>query len=331
MEKETILAEYEEKIVKPAVADWIHQELTCLAEKKDFFIQLKTTLTEFMKNVAKMQDIQPLLVGEISLSFMRTSVWEGKPVLRIDAYDDHHEMGVNIACQYVEIDWFYEPFQQLEETLQQEVEKHSYERFIRTSQIHQDMSRAMKECFSVLIHAMKYELLDFDELNGYEDMAKSEVFHLAAGEYMDWQKVLFAEFPEIDLVANQNDQPMLFQKIHKKIFRNQSFVNEDLRYARFIDCEFSKCELKGLQLQDTRFINCLFRQDNFEDCCLYGAKFENCVFTNISMKDCGLLFDPFSEGSVCEEFYRDIQYQGCVRDGEIMYEDLYFQEERKEE
>lgn len=136
---------------------------------------------------------------------------------------------------------------------------------------------------------------------------------------MDWQKILFAKVPEIDIIANPKEQPLLFQKIEEKKYRGQTLENMDLTQTRFKNCEFSKCIFDNVVLNDVRFVNCLFRNVEMHSGTMYGATFIDCVFENVNMDGMEKDYIPdVTQGVSLDNIYRQVSYIECIMDGKRM-------------
>lgn len=320
MERKEYLQQFEHNVYEPETDQWIRQVFEDYQKNRTHMEQtLYRAFVEFMTNIGKMQKIQPIKVGQIAISFLRTGLWNGEAKLRLDAYDVNKEAGINLAYQYVELDWLQPSFDAYREKLAEGVQKENLERFIRIAQIEQYMSRALTRLITLMMTAPKYALIDFDKMEGFELMQKEEVFMVTAGEYLDRQKVLFATVPEIDIVARPEERAT-FQRISKKIYRNKEWKDTEWRNARFEECEFSKCSFTNMDLRDTRFVNCLFRMDRWEALTLHGAAFVNCTFRDMELHDVGHEWKPFEGKDTETEFFREVTFRNCILQDELMTE-----------
>lgn len=319
MGKKDYMEQYESRVYQVETDRWMQAVLQIvLDDKNKVAAKVKESISDFMEKVAMMQTFQPIPVGLITISFMRTGIWEEKPRIRIDAYDVNQEAGVNLASQYIDAGWFAKPWKEYKDALQKGVKDLELEQYIRAARIEQSMSKSIDRFVKTMMVAWKYEFLDFDKIRGYEQMRKEEIFLLTVGEYLDAQKVMFATVPEIDLVAKPEEKGSL-QRIEKCIYRDKEWKQVDWSRARFTDCEFSKCHFEQVDMRDVRFVNCLFRGDVFEDGILYGARFENCTFRDIEMKGMKMKWVPFADEREYEsEIYREVEFIHCVRDDEAM-------------
>lgn len=317
MKKQDYLQEYETTCYSKAAEEFITKSMEYIsANNEEIALRLTGELEEFIHKIAKMQMVQKIPAGQIAISVLRTGIWEGKPRLRFDCYDEGKEAGRNLAYQYMDADFLTVEWENFRNNLEQMAKEGGYERYVKTAQLEQYMSRTIERLIVLFVMNFKYYLADADYLKHFDEMLKAEVFLLTAGEYMDWQKILYASVPEIDIIANPNEQPLIFQKINDKIYRHRQFEDMDLTQARFRECEFSKCSFENVILNDTRFENCLFRDVEMLSGSMYGATFTDCVFQNVDMDGMQKEWKPDVTQPVrLKEIYREVRYIGCIMDG----------------
>lgn len=320
MERKDYLAQYEKDYYEPATTALLQKTTEYLiANNERITAQLTKELEGFMEKIAKMQKIQPIPAGQIAISVLRTALWEGAPKLRFDCYDAGKEAGLNIAYQYMDADFLFTEWEAYKEALEKGVKECKAERFIREAQLEQYMSRTIERVIKLYVMNLKYYLADADYLEHFKEMQLAEVFIITVGEYLDWQKILYAKVPEIDIVANPKEQPLLFQKISEKKYRDREFTDMDLSQSRFVNCEFSKCTFEQVALKDVRFVNCLFRDVAMKSGSLYGATFIDCHFMNTDMEGMEKEAKPdISKPLSLQEIYRKVSFISCVMDGKLM-------------
>lgn len=319
MKRQEYLAQYEKDCYEPATQEFIRKTSEYLiANNEQITTQIVKELEGFMEKIARMQKMQPIPAGQIAISLLRTSIWEGKPKLRMDCYDQGKEAGTNIAYQYVEAGFLTTEWENYRKELERTAAEGGYERYIREAQIEQYMSQAIERLAMLFVMNFKYYLSDADYLAHFQEMLVAEGFLITAGEYMDWQKILFAQVPEIDIIANPKEQPLIFQKIREKKYRNKQLKDMDLTLARFVNCEFSKCTFENVILHDVRFVNCLFRDVIMISGSMYGAAFINCVFQNVNMEGMKTEWKDITQPVRLKDMHRQVRYIECVMDGHRM-------------
>lgn len=317
MRQQEYLMNYEKECYEPATQKFLRKTMEyILANHEEITARFTKELEAFMEKIGKMQRFQKIAAGQIAISVMRTSIWEGKTRLRFDCYDKGKEAGVNIAYQYMDADFLTAEWENYRQELIRLAKERNCERYVREAQITCYMSQAIQRLIMMFVTDLKYYLCDADHLKHYEDMMTEEIFIITAGEYLDWQKMLYAKVPEIDIIANPKDEPLVFQKIREKKYRNHQLTNMDLTQARFTNCEFSKCTLEQVLLNDVRFENCLFRDVTMKSGSMYGATFINCTFQNTDIS--GMEKDyPIKEYEPIKlkEIYREVLFIECTMDG----------------
>lgn len=320
MKRQEYLAQFEKNYYEPATSALLQKTTEYLiANNEEITGQITKELEGFMGKIAKMQKIQPIPVGQIAISVLRTSIWEGKPKLRFDCYDEGKEAGKNIAYQYMSAEFLMTEWENYKTRLEKGVNEIGASRFIREAQIEQYMSQAIERLVMLLVTNLKYYLMDADYLEHFKEMLLAEVFIMTAGEYLDWQKILYGQLPEIDIIANPKEQPLIFQKIYEKKYRDKQLCDMDLTQARFVNCEFSKCTFENMILQDVRFVNCLFRDVVMKSGSMYGAAFVDCMFQNVDMDGMEKEWKPdVTQPLRLQDIYHEVRYIGCIMDGKKM-------------
>lgn len=320
MKRQEYLVQFEKECYEPATSEFLRKSMEyIIANNEEITTRLAKELDGFIEKIAKMQKFQPIAAGQITISALRTSIWEGEAKIRFDCYDEGNEAGINIAYQYMDAKFLTVEWDAYRKELERMVKEGGYERYVREAQIECYMSQTISRLVMLFVTNFKYYLCDADYFEHYNDMLKTDVFLITAGEYMDWQKMLFAQVPEIDIIANPSEQPLVFQKISEKKYRNKELKDMDLTQARFVNCEFSKCTFEQMVLNDVRFENCLFRDVKMSSGTMYGATFTDCIFQNTEME--GMQREWTQEAAEpvrLKDIYRDVRFIECIMDGKKM-------------
>ena len=317
--KTACLQEFEENEYQEITRQFMAKTVAYVRENAMAVIEsIKTQLDSFMANIAKQQKIQMIPVGQITLSLIRVSAWEEKKLIRMDAYDEEQLMGRNVAYQYIEADWLFTEWQAYYDSLKDAVKKNGKSLYIREASIRNLMGRSLKKLVYILASTLKYTFNDADYLEHFQECARAEGFIISVGEYMDWQKVLYAEPPEVDIFFNQDKHPLVFQKLENKRYRDKEFCELDLRHARFTHCDFIRCSFEDTDLSDVRFVDCRFKNVDMKSGKLYGASFIACIFENTDMEGIQKKRVPFAGQEEQEtDVYREVVYRECLIDGEL--------------
>lgn len=313
------LQEFEQQEYHEITRQFMEKTVAYIRENADAAIGgIRTKLDSFMADIARQQKIQMIPVGQITLSLIRVSAWEEKKLIRMDAYDAEQLMGRNVAYQYIDAGWLFTQWQAYYDSLKKAVKDKGKSLYIREASIRNMMCRTLKKLAYILAAALKYTLNDADYMEHFKECARAEGFIISAGEYMDWQKVLYAEPPEVDIFFNRDRHPLIFQKLENKRYRDKDFCGLDLRHARFTHCDFIRCSFEETDLSDVRFVDCRFKNVDMKSGKLYGAAFLGCILENTDMEGIRTKWIPFGETDGREQdVYREVQYQKCLIDGEL--------------
>lgn len=320
MDKKEYIEEFERTEYAEATRVFIQRTTDYIRENAlTISKEITGALDDFFMNIGRVQKKQPIPIGQITISLIRVSAWEEEKLIRIDAFDNELLIGRNVAYQYMDGSWLFTAWEQYYEDLVNGVKTSGKERYIKNVAIKQMMNRSLKELASVLAYTLKYILDDADYLEHYKDIQRAEGFMISAGEYMDRQKILFAELPEVDIFFNPDKKPLVFQKIEYKRFYDKNFVDFDLRGARFTHCDFIRCNFENVDLSDVRFVDCTFKTVEMKSGKLYGASFTDCILENVNTDGMLMEWIPFeNEESKEVELYREVNYRNCLIDNELI-------------
>lgn len=320
MEKKDYIEEFETKEYEEATRIFIRKTTEYIRDNFNTICnEITKVLNDFLKNIGNMQKKQMIPVGQITISLIRVSAWEEKRYIRFDAYDEEQLLGRNIAFQYADAEWLFAAWNAYYEDLAYRVKETGKERYIKEASIKQMMNRSLRELTTIMALTLKYILDDADYLEHFKDCTKTDGFIISAGEYMDRQKMLYAELPEVDIFFNQEKRPLVFQKIAYKRYYDKEFIDLDLRNARFTHCDFIRCNFENVDLSDVRFVDCTFKNVCMKSGKLYGAAFTDCTLENVNIEGMAVKWVPFENGETKEtELYRDVQYRNCLIDNELV-------------
>lgn len=280
---------------------------------------ISDALDTFFCNIGTAQKKQPISIGQITISLIRISAWEDKKYIRLDAYDEGQLLGRNVAFQYIDAGWLFSAWDAYHDDLEERVKQTGNGCYIKEAAVKQMMNKSLGELASILAYTLKYSLDDADYLEHFADFTKTDGFVISAGEYMDRQKMLYAQLPEVDIFFNQEERPLVFQKIAHKRYYDKNFVDFDLRNARFDQCDFIRCDFENVDLCDVRFVDCTFKNVCMKSGKMYGASFAECTMENVNMDGMDVRWVPFMNNETTEsELYRDVQLRNCLIDNEVV-------------
>jgi len=235
-----------------------------------------------------------LPVDMICICFMNTSLYMSKPVFRLCFYKDT-EIWENPILEYeMPADWLFKEWPS---------EFDSEEEYIKNR----------KQIRPLLIYAssvFKYSLAQCYRFSNYEKMQKGEELYICFGEYKDWQFPIYIDRPELDIFQNPEDEPLVFRRFNKKVYKNKEFENMDLTSSEFSDCVFNNVKFNDVILNDANFENCQFKNVIYEGCKLYGAIHTNCDFRDIKYINTHFTLNNSSPETLTG-IYRECAFADC--------------------
>lgn len=149
---------------------------------------------------------------------------------------------------------------------------------------------------------------------------KAPHFFIQIGEYMDWQKTIYAIRPAIDIFNCDRTADLRFRNFPAVLYKEKHFQKLDLSHSVFKDssiedcimndCMFDGCTFENVKVETTSmtgciFSDCVFRRTEFMESIFYEegpnienpqyfepAEFHECNFDNVTLKHCILIGCP---------------------------------------
>ncbi len=137
---------------------------------------------------------------------------------------------------------------------------------------------------------------------------KEKSFLIEMGEYMDWQKPVFALLPEIDLFNREKDTPLIFRRYAAVTYKEKIFRDWVMNHSRFTDCMFADGEIDGCQMNDCVFDGCSFESMTIKNTEMIGCLFINCDFGQVRFENVAFYGDPAQK---TEEYYEPAEFYRC--------------------
>lgn len=238
--------------------------------------QVAEELSQFMKNVTRVQKLFPVAVARVQVSLLQTSVYLNKPTIRMGAYvtvTSEEEF----ASMDVPADWLFSQWNNFRKNMGQAVKQRKAEQYINAEDIRLCQYEQMGFLCLLMLSIYKYIYCDAEKIDGYKTMERQETFLITAGFYGDEQMVVYQEVPEIDIFSHPEEISLEYGRYTNKIYCGKKFHALNLKHAKFIHCDFRDCEFTDTELQDAQFLQCRFYDTKMTDSILYGCYFEECV------------------------------------------------------
>lgn len=271
----------------------------------------KQILRQYMEELASMQEDEGApLIQEIDLSFLYTALEDGHPVFRIDCYGGAgRTAGESVLTGYIPADWIAEGTQALADKLTARAAKESLRGYVRAAEIERLRLRAVRSmllCFAVRFKYIIQDMIDFRSL---ARVRKEPCFLIQIGEYMDWQKTLYAIQPVVDIFNCERSTDLRFRRFHAVCYQDKHFQDLDLCQSDFKDCTFRDSDIESCIMNDCRFDGCVFERTRIRSALMKGCIFMDCVFRQVLFE--GTVFYRTEDDGGSMEYFEPAEFHGC--------------------
>ena len=305
MAENLYIKEFRETEFKQATAEF--WEATGKAVEKNMNIiaqQVKDVFTGLFNTIADIQEDND--IGRITISLLRITAFEDRPLAKIEVYDKDEITGKLIYNTYMDISFIFSEWENYKLSLATLAEKKGVRLYINDTCIRFLMEEKLTDMTAYLYSLLKYMLIDADEYEGYNLMNTIPGFMITVGEYMDWQNVLYAQIPAQNLENIDKDMPTMFMRIENENYYGLNISNVDFRKSKFINCKFNNCVFENVNLNDTLFKKCQFRHVEMKSGTMYGAVLKSCVRINTDFSGMDMRWEPFKNSDSEYEIYQNV-------------------------
>ncbi len=247
--------------------------------------QVKKNLEIFLRGVVIGQNEFPVPVECIQISLLDVSIFKEEPALRYDAYGEMGVLGTRLFGKNFPCQWILTYWDEYRKRLENDVKKMQVSRYISQARIQQIMMESTGMLNALIYGIIKYS---FDTLNTMEplkELLKTDYFYISFGNYMDRQKLIYAEYPEIDIFFNTEGESLEYRKYQHKVYRKKEFMELNLTHSQFVECQFVNCKFEKCDLKDVTFENCRFYHTDMEKCIGFGMNINNCILEELKCVD----------------------------------------------
>lgn len=271
---------------------------------------MKLQIKDYFMQIADFQEKRLAgPIGEITLSFLYTSLEQGAPSFRLDCYGGE---GRGCSDSYLSgslpASWLTFGLKEFRKELEGIVQREGLCGYIRPAQLERLKLRAVRSLLYYFAGRFKYLMPYMIDEKALSKIVKEDFFVLGLGEYLDWQRPLFAILPEVDVFNSDSGTSFHFRRFPayhyvEKVFRELTIVN-----ARFTDCFFRNSTITGCTMND-----CVFDGCEFEETDVAVTKMLGCLFLNCRIKSCAFTeVDFYTEApEMMKEYYEAAEFYGC--------------------
>ena len=225
----------------------------------------------------------------LGISFLRTSLYLGKPTLLVEAYENLPFLEKPVMGCELSGAWMFPGWDAFREELDENIRQQSLGRYVRSPERKAYEAETVSILLRRLAMPMKYMIRGLEYKSIWSRLADMEGFGISYGEYMDWQFPLMEIRGEVDLFLCDEKEDLTFRRFQGLHYVNKEFGPRELDDCVFRDCTFQNADFTGTKLRNVRFIQCVFEDCRFEDVELMGSSFLSSRLRGVCFRKCSLL------------------------------------------
>lgn len=262
---------------------WELNDKTFPKEMENFVPEVKAKFACIFDELGVILDKKKCQVGEITISFIRQSAREERQRAIIEAFDSVEVDKKLLYSDELDVSWLFSTWQDYRNLIIQEIKKQMLTSVINDSYIIWFMEKSITNLVMVLYQAIRSILLDADEIENFDKLKFQEGFRISVGEYNDWQNIVFFVPPQMR-IEEDNELPLVFQRVENLNFGGKTFKDKDLTAAKFINCGFERCIFENVSLNEARFVNCRFKDVIMKNGTMISTGFMKCSLVNLDTR-----------------------------------------------
>lgn len=312
MDKAGYRKKFQEECYVPIVQRFLNQTLDDITQNADkIHKEVKGQLDSFLRSLCVLQERKELgTIGTVCISFPYTSLSSKTPYLLFQAYSGIPFVEDSLTEQEFQTSWLFSDWERLAPELLEHAQKLGMSLGIHSPYVKSRTWGAARVLLRLAACVVKYHLYNLNELHSLQILEKDENFTLTFGEYMDWQRPIFALRSTVDIFQCDEKTDLQFRNFKDAWYEDKSFSGLNLKDCVFESCTFRFCKWEETDLKDARFLGCTFQDCYFEGTELNGARFDGCKLERISMS--GIKTTGFANGDPYENImYGMAEFIGC--------------------
>ena len=314
--EETYIQRFEREAYPEIFAKAAEETADAFWQEKDKITKAwKGILRRYMEQLAALQEEgKAPPVAEINLSFLYTSLEEDHPKYRIDSYGEGGRVfGNSILTGYLPADWMTAGLAGLTRQLSTRAAEESLRRYIRPAMKDTLRLRATRSLLYYFALRFKYFIQDMLDLKLLARIRKAPDFFIQIGEYMDWQKTIYAVRPAVDIFNCERTVDLRFRSFPAVFYEDKVFRDLDLSYSSFKDSFFTDSSMEACTMTDCMFEGCTFENVKVDKVKMAGCIFADCVFRQTVFTETSFFEDKPDVDN--PQYFEPAEFHGCSFDG----------------
>lgn len=279
-------------------------------------LDIKNYLKGYLDDLCRLQEVKLAgSVAQITLSLLYTSFEEELVEFRIDSYGEGGFLYEDtLLTERFPAPWLAGQMGVLEKELEKRTVEEKLRRYIRPAEWERLKLRALRSLLVYFTSRFRYVIMDALDQKRLAKVKKEETFMISMGEYLDWQKVIFALRPEVDIFNCEAHTTFCFRRFSAVYYEGKNFRKLDIQQARFTDCTFQDCRIEGCQMHDSIFDGCTFKNVIISRTEMMGCLFIDCSFQECEFRKA----DFFAEGTAADRntdreiYYESAEFLACA-------------------
>lgn len=287
MQREEYIAQFQSECYLPAASTAMNRIMASYTDNAE---QIHKTVVGqfdvFFRCITRLQERNLMdAVHSVALSFPYSSLLCGNPCMMFEVYPDFPFFASKLVQEIFSAPWIFPDWNEFYEDLLCRTQKLGLAAVVRPPYIKSTMWDTARYVLHFVSTFVKAQMVDVEHLPSFHTMRKADTFRVTFGEYMDWQRLIYAQLPPIDIFNCEDHEPLSFRVFRSAVYEDKIFENLELDDARFESCVFRNCSFKGSKLRDAKFDGCDFESCRFEQVRLDGARFSGSKLQNIEMSE----------------------------------------------
>lgn len=287
MQREEYIAQFQSECYLPAASTAMNRFMVSYTDNAE---QIHKTVVGqfdvFFRCITRLQERNLMdAVHSVALSFPYSSLLCGNPCMMFEVYPDFPFFASKLVREIFSAPWIFPDWNEFYEDLLCRAQKLGLATVVRPPYIKSTMWDTARYILHFVSTFVKAQMVDVEHLPSFQTMRKADTFRITFGEYMDWQRLIYAQLPPIDIFNCEDHEPLSFRVFRSAVYEDKIFENLELDDARFEFCVFRNCSFKGSKLRDAKFDGCDFEGCRFEQVRLDGARFSGSKLQNIEMSE----------------------------------------------
>ena len=278
---------YQEQCYVPVTREYMEALFEAVTKRaEEIHKEIYGQVDAFFQNLYMLQQNKKLdQIQTVSISFPYTSVVCGSPCLKFAVYPDYPFLDDAVIEQEFSVSWLFTGWDDYLDRLYDKAADAGMSTVIRKPYVKSQAWGIARIILKLMSTTMKYHLYGLDEMGAYQKLEKASGFKLYFGEYMDWQRIIFALPDDVDIFNCDEETDLQFCRFERAWYEDKVFDHLDLDDCRFYECTFKDCQFLESSFRDARFLGCSFLNCHLDGLKMSGARFDGCKFEDSTMQN----------------------------------------------